>query len=286
MEKKVECGIVYDLLPNYVENVTNEYSNKFIEEHLSICEKCKNDYNNLKKKMNINSSTKVEINFLKKYRKHLKVLNMIILSIVILVIGLTVNTIRKVTIIKDMQNKILEYSNSNNYYIKATKHENNEETIIETYKKDNVILQKITRNSKEGESSLINYSKNKKINTYIDSGTSKIAVVDVENPITETNVENWVYTQNEKECIMAAFMSSIKREKLDGKYVYRIKNFYPAQKFITDFDNFYFYIDKETGLMIKNSENDGTNYEYQFNVVTDKDLIEPNIEEYTIVNTN
>lgn len=286
MEKKVECGIVYDLLPNYVENVTNEYSNKFIEEHLSICEKCKNDYNNLKKKMNINSSTKVEINFLKKYRKHLKVLNMIILSIVILVIGLTVNTIRKVTIIKDMQNKILEYSNSNNYYIKATKHGNNEETIIETYKKDNVILQKITRNSKEGESSLINYSNNKKINTYIDSGTSKIAVVDVENPITETNVENWVYTQNEKECIMAAFMSSIKREKLDGKYVYRIKNFYPAQKFITDFDNFYFYIDKETGLMIKNSENDGTNYEYQFNVVTDKDLIEPNIEEYTIVNTN
>lgn len=286
MEKKVECGIVYDLLPNYVENVTNEYSNKFIEEHLSICEKCKNDYNNLKKKMNINSSTKVEINFLKKYRKHLKVLNMIILSIVILVIGLTVNTIRKVTIIKDMQNKILEYSNSNNYYIKATKHGNNEETIIETYKKDNVILQKITRNSKEGESSLINYSNNKKINTYIDSGTSKIAVVDIENPITETNVENWVYTQNEKECIMAAFMSSIKREKLDGKYVYRIKNFYPAQKFITDFDNFYFYIDKETGLMIKNSENDGTNYEYQFNVVTDKDLIEPNIEEYTIVNTN
>ena len=286
MEKKVECGIVYDLLPNYVENVTNEYSNKFIEEHLSICKKCKNDYNNLNKKMNINSSTKVEINFLKKYRKHLKVLNMIILSIVLLVIGLTVNTIRKVTIIKDMQNKILEYSNSDNYYIKAIKHGNNEETIIETYKKDNVILQKITRNSKEGESSLINYSNNKKINTYIDSGTSKIAVVNVENSITETNVENWVYTQNEKECIMAAFMSSIKREKVDGKYVYRIKNFYPAQKFITDFDNFYFYIDKETGLMIKNSENDGTNYEYQFNVVTDKDLIEPNIEEYTIVNTN
>lgn len=286
MEKKVECGIVYDLLPNYVENVTNEYSNKFIEEHLSICKKCKNDYNNLKKKMNINSSTKVEINFLKKYRKHLKVLNMIILSIVLLVIGLTVNTIRKVTIIKDMQNKILEYSNSDNYYIKAIKHGNNEETIIETYKKDNVILQKITRNSKEGESSLINYSNNKKINTYIDSGTSKIAVINVENSITETNVENWVYTQNEKECIMAAFMSSIKREKVDGKYVYRIKNFYPAQKFITDFDNFYFYIDKETGLMIKNSENDGTNYEYQFNVVTDKDLIEPNIEEYTIVNTN
>ena len=211
---------------------------------------------------------------------------MIILSIVLLVIGLTVNTIRKVTIIKDMQNKILEYSNSDNYYIKAIKHGNNEETIIETYKKDNVILQKITRNSKEGESSLINYSNNKKINTYIDSGTSKIAVVNVENSITETNVENWVYTQNEKECIMAAFMSSIKREKVDGKYVYRIKNFYPAQKFITDFDNFYFYIDKETGLMIKNSENDGTNYEYQFNVVTDKDLIEPNIEEYTIVNTN
>ncbi len=30
MEKKFECGIVYDLLPNYIEHLTNEHSNDFV----------------------------------------------------------------------------------------------------------------------------------------------------------------------------------------------------------------------------------------------------------------
>ena len=34
--------------------------------------------------------------------------------------------------------------------------------------------------------------------------------------------------------------------------------------------------------MIKNSKDGETNYEYKFNVVTDKDLIEPNINEYIV----
>ena len=36
MENK--CKIVTDLLPNYIENLTSEDTNKFIEEHLNSCE--------------------------------------------------------------------------------------------------------------------------------------------------------------------------------------------------------------------------------------------------------
>lgn len=38
MEKKIECGIVYDLLPNYIEHLTNEHSNAFVENHLTTCD--------------------------------------------------------------------------------------------------------------------------------------------------------------------------------------------------------------------------------------------------------
>ena len=42
MKKKRECKIIQDLLPNYVENLTNEETNKFIDEHLTDCEDCNN----------------------------------------------------------------------------------------------------------------------------------------------------------------------------------------------------------------------------------------------------
>ena len=41
MSRKNECKIVQDLLPNYVEGLTNEETNLFIEEHLKECNTCK-----------------------------------------------------------------------------------------------------------------------------------------------------------------------------------------------------------------------------------------------------
>ena len=37
MKEKRDCKIVQDLLPNYIENLTNEETNHFIEEHLKEC---------------------------------------------------------------------------------------------------------------------------------------------------------------------------------------------------------------------------------------------------------
>ena len=43
------CKIVQDLLPNYIENLTSEETNTFIEEHLTECEDCKKIYETMKK---------------------------------------------------------------------------------------------------------------------------------------------------------------------------------------------------------------------------------------------
>ena len=40
MKEKTNCKIVQDLLPNYIENLTNEETNRFIEEHLKECPEC------------------------------------------------------------------------------------------------------------------------------------------------------------------------------------------------------------------------------------------------------
>ena len=40
MKEKRDCKLVLDLLPNYIEKLTNEETNNFIEEHLKGCEEC------------------------------------------------------------------------------------------------------------------------------------------------------------------------------------------------------------------------------------------------------
>ena len=37
MKEKRDCKIIQDLLPNYIEKLTNEETNNFIEEHLKEC---------------------------------------------------------------------------------------------------------------------------------------------------------------------------------------------------------------------------------------------------------
>ena len=45
---KIECDIVKDLLPLYVEEISSEASNRVIEEHLAECEQCKTIYQEMK----------------------------------------------------------------------------------------------------------------------------------------------------------------------------------------------------------------------------------------------
>lgn len=40
MEKEISCAIVRDLLPNYIEKLTSEETNRVMEEHLSSCTNC------------------------------------------------------------------------------------------------------------------------------------------------------------------------------------------------------------------------------------------------------
>lgn len=53
-----ECSIVYDLLPLYIDELTSTQNSKMIEEHLKTCTNCQNEYNRLKKNLQISTSVK------------------------------------------------------------------------------------------------------------------------------------------------------------------------------------------------------------------------------------
>jgi hypothetical protein len=70
MKKELDCNIVQDLLPNYIEKLTRDDTNHAIELHLDTCEECKKAYEDMV--YDIESLEKIpviELKFLKKVKK-------------------------------------------------------------------------------------------------------------------------------------------------------------------------------------------------------------------------
>ena len=57
MKNSKDCDIVRDLLPNYIENLTGENTNKYIENHIKECENCSQLLNKMRKDITIETNT-------------------------------------------------------------------------------------------------------------------------------------------------------------------------------------------------------------------------------------
>lgn len=89
MNVKENCNIVKDLLPNYIENLTCEETNQFIEKHLSECPYCKQIFENMKKNLNLNTTTndKKVVKYFKKYKNKLKIFKIALVLILLIALG-------------------------------------------------------------------------------------------------------------------------------------------------------------------------------------------------------
>ncbi len=77
MKNKLPCEIVEDLLPSYVDGLTNEVTNQAVELHVQTCSKCKKSLENMGSSMEQENCLyeEKEIDFLKKAkRKHRRIL--------------------------------------------------------------------------------------------------------------------------------------------------------------------------------------------------------------------
>ncbi len=91
MNHEMQCCVVSDLLPLYVDDLTSEATNLLIKKHLEECPNCQKEYTALKAELESSagkhSDTKIkEINYLKKISLYQKI-NLILGAVVSFLLG-------------------------------------------------------------------------------------------------------------------------------------------------------------------------------------------------------
>ncbi|MBP3254950.1 MAG: zf-HC2 domain-containing protein [Clostridia bacterium] len=82
MKKNKQCSVIRDLLPNYIENLTSEDTNNFIESHIENCEECEQILKDMKGDIKLKKiNSKKEINALKKIKNKFRIKSIIFLCI-------------------------------------------------------------------------------------------------------------------------------------------------------------------------------------------------------------
>lgn len=69
MSTKLNCDIVRDLLPSYVDKLTSETTNEAVNEHLKECPECTEVLQRMKEPEKTQNEPKAEVNYLKKIRR-------------------------------------------------------------------------------------------------------------------------------------------------------------------------------------------------------------------------
>lgn len=87
MKQNRDCKIVQDLLPNYIENLTDEVTNEYIEDHIATCPECARVLKDMDGEIKLEQINQdKEIKYLKAVRKRVK-RTIAIVSLVVIVIA-------------------------------------------------------------------------------------------------------------------------------------------------------------------------------------------------------
>ena len=162
-----ECKIICDLLPSYIDGLTTEDTNQYIEQHLDNCKDCKEVLEEMRKdfKTDIIKKDTREVKYIKKYNMKMKILKFILLGILLMFLF---SYIRKVIILVGLNNKSNKYTNSLNCYMKTINFTSAAEimTTLENYKKDGKYIRKIKSLSESSKVTTTEYYNGENLNVY------------------------------------------------------------------------------------------------------------------------
>lgn len=305
MEKKTECEIVQDLLLGYVDETLNKESKKLVEKHLIECENCSERLKEIREDIKENQNNqKKEIDYLKKIRRKSKIKSLLIaIGVILLVILiLYMNKFIKINSIMSNANKTVK---SQNYYSERQEMLGNGEVAIgKLYYKDGKYKSVNEIYSDEGT----------KIQSIIygEVGTDERIEINEENKTkiirkgeiskifnTEENIKCYRFGEQERNSLIAnlgkTYIMSIDTDTYDvGKEYYILRNQFEQDQ------RWEIWIDKETGLVIREIQRDGekrfitgtdivkevrdctTIYKYELNIVKDEDVKVPEDSTYKI----
>ena len=89
MNDKMDCRIIQDLMPSYIDGLTSEYTNQVIEEHIKDCEPCNQMLQRMREPEMQQENELKELDVMKKIHKKMNELlatSLISLGVVLLVI--------------------------------------------------------------------------------------------------------------------------------------------------------------------------------------------------------
>ena len=215
-----------------------------------------------------------EVKYIKKYNKKLKILKYALLIIILIYVI-------AVGIMSSLSGKATENQINDNYYVRLYSYRGDTLTITESYNKGEDYLTTLTR--------VVNGSNIQKI-TYYKKGEEQLFIIESDGKKNILNSETMLgghilpvtYVSNG---ILAnlqyALITGIDSTYCNGKECYVIKG-----------NSYERYIDKETGLAVRNIEksnkeitrkNDAVvDYEYKFNIVKDSDIVKPDTTGYIV----
>lgn len=281
MKKINDCELVKDLLPNYVDNLTSQESNEFIESHISECAECKLLLDEMKKSSvsdeKVNS--KKFVNFAKKYNKKLKILKFIVLLILAIILF---HLIRNLIIVAPLMNKRKEtLLHVNNYHYQMYTYHKEHVFLYDFYRKDGKYLEtwySIDIGTEKQLPTFWNYYDGDKLYGYITDEKTGIKYYNVYSS-QDTQIPAFMDPNEDvntlSNILFMSVSSKITSMNYNGKECYRIDFSRRNQEQVSCFD-------KTTGLMVRNMLPDGDTISHyiDLDVVTDDDLRIPNIEEY------
>ena len=277
MKEKKDCKIVQDLLPNYIENLTNEETNKFIDEHLKECNECQKIFENMKKDFKVNTTKRDEreVKYIKKYSKKMKLLKTILLFIVVIYV---VVITRRTIIMTSLSGKVNENQAYDNYYARLYSYQGDTLTITESYNKGRDYLTTFTRLVNGNEIQKITYYKKVNEQFAVTEAGGKKTVIDSKKMLGENIAPVTYVSDGFLVNLQYALVTGIESTYCNGKECYVFKGSR--------------YIDKETGFAVRDIEKSNkeitrqtdmvVDYDYKFNIVTDSDIIRPDITVNTI----
>ncbi len=305
MKKEIECKVVEDLLFGYVDKTLNNESKKMVENHLKDCKDCKEKLNEILEENKQNEKIQLkEIDYLKKIKTENRIKSILITIGIIILILLLLYLIKFIRI-SNIMGKAEKNLKSQNYY--CEKQENSGEdtvSVSKTYYKDGKYKRTNEIYSDNGKELVsTEYGEVGSDERKIVNERDKIVTVykgDISKILNkEESVKFDIFSLEERKMVYAnlgkAFLMSVESDSYDSNKEYYILRYKFDKR-----NTWEVWLDKETGLVIREINRDssklyfpGTDivkkesdiiekYKYDFDIVNDEDVSEPDFVGYKV----
>lgn len=305
MRKEIECKVVEDLLFGYVDKTLNNESKKIVENHLKDCKDCKEKLNEILEENKQNEKIQLkEIDYLKKIKTKNRIKSILIAIGIIILILLLLYLIKFIRI-SNIMGKAEKSLKSQNYYCEKQENSGDDSvSVSKTYYKDGKYKRTNEIYSDNGKELIsTEYGEVGSDERKLVSERDKTVTVykgDISKILNkEESVKFDIFSLEGRKMVYAnlgkAFLMSMESDSYDSNKEYYILRYKFDKR-----NTWEVWLDKETGLVIREINRDssklyfpGTDivkkesdiiekYKYDFDIVNDEDVSEPDFVGYKV----